>query len=169
MRNLIFYCLLALSFISNAQDESIVKIVDDLTARWDKQALQLETYSGLKYYCTADQYREKTIDLLDKIHHYDTLLYERVTTKYADSRDKEAAATLKDIITVEEDYTTANFKKFLQQECARFEEVEALSKSDGSKYYKEVEKLEKELVKYIEVITERIDNIDEHIHHLKLD
>lgn len=170
MKHLLIATLLAYSFFASAQDENIVKIVDDLTVKWDKQALQLETYIGLKYYCTADVYREKTIALLDKIHHYDTLLYGIVTKKYADSKDKEAEATLKDILTVEADYTTKSFKEFLQQECEGFSNIEEnYSKNDGSKYYKETEKLEKELAKYVGVITARIDLIDEHIHHLKLD
>lgn len=162
--------LLIVSLFTFAQDASIVKIVDDLTQQWDKQALQLETYSGLKYYCTAEKYRDKTINLLDEIHHYDTLLYGIVTRKYADTKDKEAEITLKDIIKVEADYTTKSFKEFLQKECDGFTQIEEnYSREDGSKYYKEAEKLEKELAKYVETITLRIDLIDEHIHHLQLD
>ena len=97
-------------------------------------------------------------------------MYGIVSTKYANSKDKEAEATLKDIVTVEADYTTKSFKEFLQEECEGFNEIEeSTSRGSGSKYYKEVEKLEKELSKYVLTITKRIDIIDEHIHHLKLD
>ncbi len=169
MRLIILFCLLTSSVLSYAQEENIVAVVDDLTARWDKQAFELKRYTGLKYYCTAEVYREKTIDLLDKIHHYDTVLYNIVSTKYANSKDKEAEATLKDIITVEADYTTLSFKDFLNQECEGFDEIEGSYSRSDDKYYKAVEKLEKELSKYVISITTRIDNIDEHIHHLKLD
>ncbi|MEQ9403880.1 MAG: hypothetical protein RIM99_09860 [Cyclobacteriaceae bacterium] len=170
MKTLLFSFLITFSLFSSAQDDDIVAIVDDLTVKWDKQAEQLGTYMGLKYYCTAEQYREKTITLLDKIHHYDTLLYGIVTRKYADTKDREAEITLKDIVTVEAEYTTKSFKEFLQQECDGYNEIqEKYGKQDGSKYYKEVEKLEKELAKYVSTITVRIDLIDEHIHHLKLD
>ncbi|MEP5612572.1 MAG: hypothetical protein ABJP45_10000 [Cyclobacteriaceae bacterium] len=169
MKHLLILCLFVCSLGATAQDEDIVTVIDDLTAQWDKQALSLGRYTGLKYYCTADQYRDKIVDLLDDIHHYDTLLYGIVTRKYADSKDKEAEATLKDIITVEADYTTKNFKLFLQKECEDFTEIEEGKGSSGSKYYKEIEKLEKELSKYVVTVTERIDLIDEHIHHLKLD
>ncbi len=163
------YLLISSFFFAFGQDEDIVAVVDDLTAKWDKQASSLEKYTGLRYYCTADAYRTKTTELLDKIHHYDTLLYGIVSRKYADSNDKEAEATLKDIVTVEADYTTKSFKEFLQKECEGYTEIEENYKDKGSKYYKEVEKLEKELSKYVVTITKRIDLIDEHIHHLKLD
>ncbi len=169
MRHLAFTLLFTVSLCSFAQDEDIVKIVDELTIKWDKQAEALQKYTGLRYYCTADVYRTNTTELLDKIHHYDTLLYGIVSRKYANSNDKEAEATLKDIVTVEADYTTKSFKEFLQIECEGFKEIEENYKNKESKYYKEIEKLEKELSKYVITITRRIDLIDEHIHHLKLD
>jgi hypothetical protein len=170
MKHLTSFFLFAFAFIASAQDENIVSIIDDLTVKWDKQAAQLETYTGLKYYCTADVYRDKTINLLDEIHHYDTLLYGIVSRKYANTKDREAEATLKDIITVEAEYTTKSFKEFLVKECEGFTEIEEnYSRKSGSKYYDKIEKLEKELSKYVVVITKRIDLIDEHIHHLNLD
>ncbi len=169
MKNLAIILLIFCSVAVHAQDENIVAIVDDLTMKWDKQAETLQKYTGLRYYCTAEVYRTNTTELLDEIHHYDTLLYGIVTRKYADSKDKEAEATLKDIITVEADYTTKSFKEFLQKECDGYTEIEENYKNKGSKYYKEIEKLEKELSKYVITITQRIDLIDEHIHHLKLD
>lgn len=169
MKYLVTLYLITFSFFVNAQEENIVTIIDDLTMEWDKQAERLEKYTGLKYYCTGEQYRKKTIGLLDKIHHYDTLLYGIVTRKYADSKDREAEVTLKDIVTVEAEYTTKNFKEFLKLECEGYAEIEENYTRSDSKYYKEVEKLEKELSKYVITITQRIDLIDEHIHHLKLD
>ncbi len=171
MKYLTIIFLFAASFSTYAQDEDIdiVAIIDDLTVKWDKQADDLGRYSGMKYYCTSEIYRDKTIGLLDKIHHYDTLLFRIVSEKYENTKDKEAQATLKEILTVETEYTTPNFKSFLKEECDRFAEIEEnYSKESGSPYYKEIEKLEKELSKYIENITKRIDLIDEHIHHLNL-
>ncbi|MEO9484734.1 MAG: hypothetical protein ABJG47_14845 [Ekhidna sp.] len=170
MRHLIILIFCSVTFFASAQEEDIVKIIDDLTIKWDKRADDLGKFSGMKYYCTSDKYRNETIQLLDKIHHYDTVLYQIVNVKYKDSKDKEAKSTLKDILTVETEYTTPNFKDFLQKECDRFAEIgEKYSQESGSKYYDEVEKLEKELNKYVENVTTRIDLIDEHVHHLKLD
>ncbi|WP_424964377.1 hypothetical protein [Ekhidna sp.] len=170
MRRLFFVFFFTVALFTQAQDEDIVAIIDDLTVKWDKRAGELGKYTGLKYYCTSDKYRNETIELLDKIHHYDTVLYQVVTEKYKDSKDKEAQATIDDILTVETEYTTPNFKTFLSEECAKYEEAgEEYGTQSGSKFYKEVEKIEKELNKYISKITERIDLIDEHVHHLKLD
>lgn len=44
-----------------AQDEDIVKIIDDLTIKWDEEAKDLETYEGLKKYCRDKAYRDNTI------------------------------------------------------------------------------------------------------------
>ncbi|MEQ9467970.1 MAG: hypothetical protein RLN88_11200 [Ekhidna sp.] len=168
MKYILIVSFSILTFFAQAQ-ENIVAVIDDLTVKWDKQAEELETYSGIKYYCTAEVYREKTIALLDKIHHYDTLLYQIVSEKYENSSDKEADATLKDILTVEIEYTTPNFKAFLKEECVKFEEIGEEYDISSSKYFKEIEKLEKELAKYVDAVTARIDLIDEHVHHLKLD
>lgn len=170
MKYLATFCLVISSFLVSAQEEDIVKIIDDLTIKWDKQAERLASFNGMKYYCTSEEYRANTVGLLDKIHHYDTLLYQIVSEKYDGSSDKEAQQTLKDILTVETKYTTPNFIAFLSEECAKFKQIgEEYGREDGSKYYKEVEKLEKELTKYVVNVTNRIDLIDEHVHHLNLD
>ncbi len=163
---LIFICVPAFS----QEDENIVQIVDELTLKWDEQALELRTYKGLQAYCSTRPYRDRTIKLLDKIHHYDTLLYGIVSRKYERKKDSEAEATLEDIEKLESDYTTKNFKAFIHRECNGVNEIERnFGREGGAQYEKEVKKLEKELSKYVESITTRIDIIDEHIHHLKLD
>lgn len=153
---------------ASAQESSIVKTIDSLTLIWDKEALILETYDGMKEYCTNGQHRRNTINLVRVIHHYDSVLYKTVTQKYDESQDAEAYATLKDIEKLEKDYTTKNFLDFIHTECSVFNEIEKnYGRSKGKKYEKEVEKMEKELVKYVEAITGQIDVIDEHVHHLE--
>ncbi len=167
---IIALALFGLSFCSLAQEEEedIVKIIDDLTIRWDAEAVKLETYNGLKDYCQIKPYRDQTIELLNLIHHYDTSLYMIVKKKYDTSEDAEAKATLDDIVTVETIYTTPSFLKFLHKECGTLNGIENnLAKKGGKEYKKEVKALEKELFKYVEGITRRIDLIDEHVHHLK--
>jgi 3-phosphoglycerate kinase len=146
-----------------------VKIIDELTIKWDNAALELETYNGLKIYCSTKPYRDETIRMLNKIHHYDTLLYGIVNRKFKDKKDPEAEMTLRDIKKLEEEYTTKNFKAFIHRECNSVNEIEKnYGRYGGEKFEKEVRKLEKELAKYVLSITSRIDIIDEHIHHLKL-
>ena len=154
--------------ISAQETRSIVEIVDDLTIKWDNEAKALDSYEGLENYCHNRVYRMETIKLLDEIHHYDTVLYAIVSTKYKDSEDAEARATLDDIETLESDYTTLSFKKFLRAECGKLNDTERnYGAQQGEEYTKEVALLEEELDKYIMSITRRIDIIDEHIHHLK--
>lgn len=167
---LLFIAVLFVSFHSFAQeqDEDIVKIIDDLTMKWDKEAVILENYDGLKAYCQIKPYRDETIELLNLIHHYDTSLYMIVKSKYDTSKDDEAKATLADIEAVETIYTTPAFLQFLHKECATLNGIENnLAKKGGKEYRKEVKKLENELFKYVEGITNRIDLVDEHVHHLK--
>ncbi len=172
MKTLSLTLLFFICFAAVAQDEeeNIVQIVDDLTLKWDEQAVELGTYKGLQVYCSTRPYRDRTIKLLDKIHHYDTLLHGIVSRKYKKGKDPEAQATLDDIEKLEVEYTTKNFKAFIHRECNGVNEIERnYGREGGATYEKEVKKLEKELSKYVESITSRIDIIDEHIHHLKLD
>ena len=172
MKTISFFCFYSICLFSYAQEDSdIVRIVDDLTIKWDNEALSLNTYAGLQSYCSTKPYRDKVIQLLNDIHHYDTLLYGIVLKKLEDDKDdEEAKATLKDIERLEVDYTTQNFKAFIHRECNGVNEIERnYGREGGEQYDKEVKKLEKELVKYVESITSRIDIIDEHIHHLKFD
>lgn len=154
-----------------AQDDvSIVVIIDDLTVRWDETALKMRTYQDIHNFCEEEDYRTKTIALLDNIHHWDTTLYFIVRGKYAENEDDEAEATLRDIERLETEYTTENFKSFIQQECTMLKVIESHFDQETVKSYeKEIKKFEKELNKYVTTITSRIDIIDEHIHHLDLD
>lgn len=153
------------SFCAFAQEENIVKIIDDLTLEWDEAAVKLETYEGLSQYCRDRAYRDNTIALLNQIHHYDSSLYNIVTEKYATSEDAEAKATLEDIEKLELNYATKRFLSFLRKECMSFNDNERNKNIDG--YDEMVSEIESEMVTYVEAITLQIDIIDEHAHHLK--
>lgn len=147
---------------------NIVATVDSLTIIWDKEAIVLKTYEGMREYCHNGQHRRNTIKLVKTIHHYDSVLHKTVRDKYDANQDDEAKATLSDIEKLEKDYTTKEFLAFIHEECAEFNEIEKnYGSAKGKTYKKEVEKMEKQLVKYVEQITYQIDIIDEHIHHLK--
>lgn len=166
---LISFLLLISCLFVQAQETQIAKTIDDLTIKWDKNAVKLETYQGLGQFCSESAYRNEIIDLLDEIHHYDTLLYGIVNKKFDANQDAEAKATIDDINTLEADYTTKSFKKFIHNECNTYNEIERnLGSKKGKEYDKEVKKLEKELVKYVEEVTKQIDLIDEHVHHLHI-
>ncbi|MEO9805925.1 MAG: hypothetical protein ABJF04_21885 [Reichenbachiella sp.] len=171
MKQILILTLIIIGFSgwSQAQDESedITKVIDELTVKWDAEAVSLKKYDGLANYCQNRTYRVEMVRLLNKIHHYDTVLYQTVKAKFNTNSDPEAKATLNDIEHVEVKYTTKSFLDFLHKECNKFNDVEKnYGSKGGNKYIKETEALEKEAGKYIEVITQRIDLIDEHVHHL---
>ncbi|MEQ8906788.1 hypothetical protein [Ekhidna sp.] len=171
MKSTLLFCsLLALSLATYAQEEAeVVKAVDDLTIKWDIEAEKLQTYEGLGSFCGESVYRKEIIGMLDEIHHYDTLLYGIVTRKFADNQDPEAKETLDDIQTLESEYTTKAFRRFIHKECNTYNEIENnLGRAKGPEYEEEVKALEDELKKYVIEVTKQIDLIDEHIHHLHL-
>lgn len=157
--------LLSGTFLLKAQDKDIVTVIDELTVKWDTEAKALETYEGLGKVCKEQNYRLEITDLLNSIHHYDSTLLNIVTRKYDENQDAEAKATLDDIATLEKDYATKDFMKFMHKECREYNATEM--NTTGKEHKKEAKHVEKELVKYIEAITKRIDVIDDHVHHLK--
>lgn len=171
MKKLAAFFLILTAFSSFGQEKvSIVTIIDDLTVRWDQTAIELKNYRGIHNFCDDDPYREKTIKLLDEIHHWDTTLYFIVKEKFNTDEDEEAAETLRDIEKLETEYSTENFKLFIQDECETLKVIEDhFDQETVKKFENEIKKFEKESNKYINSITYRIDIIDEHIHHLKLD
>lgn len=170
MKKIVFLILWISCFTVAAQQRAdIVTIIDNLTIRWDQKAIALKDYQGIQNFCENSQDREATFDLLDQIHHWDTTLYFIVTSKFDLNKDKEAAATLKDIESLETEYTTEQFKAFIQEECLRINAIEGSFESGNVKQYeKHIKKFQKELDTYINSITNRINIIDEHVHHLKL-
>jgi hypothetical protein len=168
LKKLIFTLAIASLVVVNdlrAQESNIVTILDELRAEWDETAESLRNYEGLEQYCRDRTFRINTTDLLDKIHHYDTTLYQIVQSKYNVNKDSEAKATLEDIESLESDYRTRSFQGFLRRECAQYNAAEQ-NKAFGD-YKDEKVRIEEDLAKYIDAITELVDVIDEHAHHLK--
>lgn len=171
MKNLLLALSLTFSFCSFAQKKiNIVSVIDNLTVKWDMSAIKLKNYQGIQEFCLTEEYRTETIELLDEIHHWDTTLYFIVSEKFDTHKDVEAAATLRDIEKLETEYSTESFKNFITAECEMLKVIQdSFDKETVKQYEKDIRKFEKELVKYINSITYRIDIIDEHIHHLNFD
>lgn len=167
MRRILSVFLLFFGTTLFAQEVDIVSIIDDLTVRWDETAIKLKNYQGIQEFCLTKSYKTATLNLLDDIHHWDTTLYFIVQEKFDISQDKEAELTLIDIEKLETQYSTANFKAFISAECSELKVIQdSFDSSSVKQYEKDIRKFEKELVKYLNSITYRIDIIDEHIHHL---
>lgn len=166
---LILLLFVAVSAFAQESETEVAKTIDKLRYAWDDEAKSLESYEGLGKFCGESVYRKQIITMLDDIHHYDTLLYGIVTRKYNANQDPEAKSTIDDIETLEVDYTTKAFRRFIHQECNTYNEIENnYGAAGGSEYKKEVKVLKEELEKYVKSITKRIDIIDEHVHHLHI-
>ncbi|SMD31733.1 hypothetical protein SAMN04488029_0068 [Reichenbachiella faecimaris] len=165
---LVILLLISLPLLAQKKPRDIIFIVDELRTAWDIEALKMESYEGMKTYCHSKTYRKEILDLLRQIHHYDTTLYFTVTDKYDTNADPAAKETLDDIVTLETDYTNKKFVAFLKNECEKVIHIEKnLAKKDSGGFDKDIAALEDELILYIDAVTERVDLVDEHIHHLK--
>lgn len=164
---IVICCILIYSFNEVSAQSEITQKIDGLTASWDEEALVLTKFEGMRDVCRNRTHRVKIIDLIKEIHHYDSVLYTTVQNKYDADKDAEAKETLKDIKKLENDYTTSSFLHFIHTECSTFNAIEKnYAKAGGKPYEKEKAKMEKELSKYVDEVTNQIDIIDEHIHHL---
>lgn len=160
----------------SAQDssEKLGEAIDNLTLKWDNQAESLKTYNGLVRFCDDKNYRLEVIDLLNNIHHFDSVLYSRLVKAQRFSHDKEIQKTLDDIALFEEDYNMKDFIHFLHQECVDKNNLEKnsddLKKDIGENSYDgQVYIIEVELNKFIKQITKRVDVIRKHVHHLHIE
>jgi hypothetical protein len=167
--------VLLLSVTGFAQDkETLGKKIDEITFAWDLEQDKLDEYDGMLKFCGDKTYRLEVIALLHDIHHYDSVLIERLQKAVRFSKNKEIEKTLQDIEKFEAEYSMKEFVKFLFDECQGIYELEK-NKNDlqdeigeesygGRKYV-----LETELARYIHHITKKVDLIRDHVHHLHIE
>ena len=156
------------------ETETIGKIIDRLTYGWDLESDEMDDYDGMLKFCTEEDYRFEIIAMLEDIHHYDSVLYDRLSRAARFSHNHEIKKTLDDIAKFEEDYSMNEFIHFLYLECQAINEIEqnrddleyeiGQESYDGKRYI-----IETELRKYIHHITRRVDVIREHVHHLHIE
>ncbi len=165
-----FTAIMALA--STVMSQSITTTIDDITLRWDEEAALLSTYDGLRYFCANEEYRFSTIQVLRDIHHYDSVLYEKLVDAQRQGKSNhEVAKTLKEIEEFEKEYTTKAFIDFLYNDCQASKSLERraddLRKDSGEgSYDNQTYVLEVELGRYVHHITKRVDQIRQHVHHI---
>lgn len=166
-------CLMTLSGWAQDEEESLGKKIEELTTSWDNASVALNSYEGLSKFCVSPEYRQEIIDLLNGIHHYDSVLYDRLVKLARHSNNKEVTQTLKDIEKLEQEYDMKSFLHFLHEECVRRSDLEkhaATLKNDigENSLDGQIYLIETELNKYIKHITKAIDNIRVHTQHLHI-
>ena len=167
--------ILVTSSYSQEDGKTLGKIIDDLTYTWDDEAKALNSYEGLAKFCINEEYRLGIIELLKDIHHYDSVLYDRLiqATRHGNS-NHEIKKTIDEIKKFEEGYDMKSFIHFLHTECSARKEIERNAKElkDEIGFYSydgQIYVLENELNKYVSHITKRVDHIREHVHHLHIE
>ncbi len=180
--NLTIIFLLASCFVfaqnkdTESGEHTLEKDYDLLVVAWENLSAELKTYSGLQSYCKSDEYKKSTIDILEQIHHYDTLILDVISSKEALAKldEKEKASTLKEIEKFESEYSVLAFIAKLTEECKYSREIEKekkYSKTDigANSYDGQILLLETDLSKFINHIDTRVEHIDDHIHKLHID
>lgn len=154
--------------------EGLVTKFDYLVTKWHLMSSELGTYEGLTRYCTDKQYQQEAIKTLEEIHHYDTLLYQKLSQKGRFSDNNEIKKTLAQIEEFEAEFKGPSFMKKLQDECVGRREIEKdyeETKNDigMNSYDGQITILEADLHKYVAHITKLMDHIKEHVHHLNIE
>ncbi len=169
MKRIIVLLVLATLVIKASAQENVGEKIEELTLAWDGEADKLATYEGLTEFCTVEPYRNRMIETLRGIHHYDSVLYDVISKKARyGGGDAEMKKTLKDIEKFETDFSIKEFLVFLHEECNARNDIERNAKKTGENKDAEAYVLETELNKYVKNITKRIDILREHVHHLNI-
>ncbi|MEQ8237570.1 MAG: hypothetical protein RIA69_00080 [Cyclobacteriaceae bacterium] len=177
MNKLIIYGLLLSSFALKAQEnrETLGKKISDITFKWDLESIALNSYEGLLTFCNDKEYRYGVIDLIKEIHHYDSVLYDRLKkANRLGGSNKEINRAIKEIEKFEKEYSARNFIAFLREECISASYIEKNSKElknelASESYDGQILIVENLLNKYIKHITKRLDHIREHVQHLHIE
>lgn len=173
---LVLICLVAGSCLGQDDVEaqaSLTKIIDDITFSWDIKADELNDYGGFSQFCLDADYRNEVLTLLRDIHHYDSVLYDRLSKAARFSHNHELKKTIQDIEEFEDEYSMRNLVKFLKDECALRKDIEheadALKNEIGYESYDgKIYLIETQLNKFMKHITKRVDKIRDHVHHLNI-
>jgi len=167
----LFVVLFNTSLFSQEETGRLDEKIDELTYKWDLEADKLSSYEGLTNLCADENYRIGIFQLLGDIHHYDTILFNVLTDLSKRKHDKEINKTLRDIKKFEEEYDMKSFIHFMREECEAMINIEKHANETKNEvgytsYSSQVYLLETELFKYVKHVTDRVDKIRDHVHHL---
>jgi hypothetical protein len=171
-----FTLLVSNSAVCQDEDETfdtVVEHFDQLDKEWHGIESTLDDYDGLHTYCSQQVYKDMVQTILIKLHHYDTIIINKMNDASYEIDNKERAKVLKSIRNFEEEYSIPIFLKKLNQECQERKEVEhekKYSKNDLGERSYDGQRLivQLEIKKYMNHITDKIDHIDKFLHHLHI-
>ena len=155
---------------SNEDTLSVVEHLDELTLLWDEKSIELKTYQGLRKFCRSSAYRNSIIEMLESMHHYDSLLYD-MAIEASKKKHTHMKHLIHELESFERHYGVKQFLKHLKEECTAQSDLERhkkdYKKDNGDESYdSKVYVVELELKKYVKHLTHRIDRLNRHVHHL---
>lgn len=147
-----------------------------LTQQWLEVSEKLKQYNGLSEFCQEQTFRAYTINILEHLHHFDSVmidfLQEPTTALLIDSKEYEK--TLKDIQEFETRFSNKAFLDYLRESCSTRNDLERhkddLRKEVGMNSYDgQIVVLESGLNKFLKHIDKRIIAIEKHVHMIHPD
>jgi len=175
--------LIALSFmwtiqLAYAQSDVEVPVrdqFDEVTMDWLSTSSTLSTYAGITSYCRNPEFRASVDQLLVTIHHYDSLLLDKLEEDniVIAVHKREQKKAQHDIQELEEAYSMRAFHRIMKDACAfRYEIEKNKELLDGvgfDSYDGKVLVLEADVSRYLKKIDKLMVRLDENIHVLELE
>lgn len=178
MRRSAIYILLMLGVTMGvAQSNLLLEEEFDLVLEdWFERSETLRSYVGVEAYCTNKRYRESVNLMLEALHHYDSIVIDRITDPLfiAMNDSKEQRKTLKDIHKMESEYGMKDFIGHMRTTCkdrtAIETDKEKLRNGMGLETYDgQILLLETDQHRYLNHIDKLVDRISDHLHVLHIE
>ncbi|MDA1121343.1 MAG: hypothetical protein O2887_12780 [Bacteroidetes bacterium] len=175
-----FFLLTSFLSIGQTKDmsqtkEAIEAKFDQIAAHWNLLSAELDNYEGLSAYCTSNEYRMEVLVVLNEIHHFDSLIMDKVKApNFKHENQREERKTLQNIAEFESEYSLKNFVEKLSQECEDRKDIEkhkkeTINEIGSDSYGGQKLVVELDLYKFIHHVTKRLDHIETHLHRLHID
>lgn len=160
----------------NYDDISVERNYDELTEQWVSLSDEMKHYHGLGQFCNNEAYRDQVITVLQKIHHYDSLVLDIINdpTYMLDISQKDYKQTRKELDKIETDFSIKAFISVLRESCITRRELE--SEKDQLKlqlgvysFDGQVLILETGISKYLNHLDKHLISMRDHIHKIHPD
>ena len=179
MNRIALISILLIFGLSNTQAQSDLPIEEEyasIVSDWLIRSEALRSFEGINEYCQNPNFRESVNYVLDAIHHYDSIILQRLSdpTVTALLNAKEQKKTLKDIYRMEVGYGARDFIDQMRSSCTFRKEIvrneEELRNGVGYESYDaKVLMLETELQKYLHHVDKLALSINDHLHVLHIE
>ncbi|MEQ9424840.1 MAG: hypothetical protein RJQ09_10505 [Cyclobacteriaceae bacterium] len=170
----IFSLILLILFLSSSSKaqyaDDIEKEHNILTYQWLFVSEGTKSYEGIAEYCLKPEYKAYTIEVLENLHHYESIVLDMI--KYPRPEislsKKSRQKVVDDITAFKAEYDVESVVSFLDETCELRYQLESnkkakRSKFGGNSYKGKSYMIETGLRRYLKNIDKRIMAIDNHV------